>query len=64
MDHEGAVGRYRLHDTGDLALLQGDVEGTDLRVDIGADLIAELHRQGGIPGEEEFYVCHSRLLSV
>ena len=51
VDHEGAVSGNGLHNAGDLAVLQGDVEGTDLGVDLSADLVAELHRQGGVPGE-------------
>ena len=64
MDHEGAVGGNRLGNARDPALLQGNVKGADLSVNSRANLIAELHRHRGIPGEEKFHFSHIRLLSV
>ena len=63
VDHQGAVGGHRLHNAGDIAFAQGDVEGADLGVDGLADLVAELHAHGGIACQQKSDVSHRRLLS-
>ena len=63
VDHQGAIGGYGLHDAGNAAAAQGDIEGPDFGVEGWADLVAELHTQGGVPRGEKSYVCHGLLLS-